>query len=124
MIDATPLFTTYRECARHLWNTYFRPAVSADGDWDLRDDFERIASALFSCLVLGPLDVSDCELAPAYLSDPLPLPGFRIVPSSTSTPILINRDLPPSGYWDYPVPTLGPEDAELQLLRFSSISIN
>jgi len=119
MNDVTHLFLIYRECVRHLWNTYFRPLAEPSVNWDLRDDFDTIARGIFSSLVLHPLAVFDHELAPEYSANPSALPGFRIVPAAKGgTPIFINRDLPRSGYWDHPVSRVRPDEVELHLLRF------
>jgi hypothetical protein len=119
MTDVTQLFSTYRECVRHLWNTYFRPVAEPSQDWDLRDEFDTIARGIFSSLVLRAIGVFDGELAPEYSAEPSALPGFRVVPAvEHGTPIFINRDLPRSGYWDHPVSRVRPEEVELHLLRF------
>jgi hypothetical protein len=36
---------------------------------------------------------------------------------------MINRDIPSSGYWDYPVSTIKPDEAELHLLRYFDFDI-
>jgi hypothetical protein len=119
MTDVTQLFSTYRECVRHLWNTYFQPVAEPSQDWDLRDEFDTIARGIFSSLVLRAIGVFDGELAPGYSAEPSALPGFRVVPAvEHGTPIFINRDLPRSGYWDHPVSRVRPEEVELHLLRF------
>lgn len=119
MQDVTPLFHTYRECVQHLWNTYFLPVAGPTQDWDIRDEFDTVSRGIFSAIVLRPLGACDRELAPAWSAAPLPLLGFRVVPViGHGTPILINRDLPRSGYWDHPVAEVRPEDVELHLLRF------
>jgi hypothetical protein len=119
MDDVTPLFSTYRECVRDLWNDYFMPVAAPTQDWDIRDEFDGVARSIFSSLVLRPLAASDRELAPAWSAEPAPLPGFRIEPVvEQGTPILINRDLPRSGYWDHPITQIRPTDVELHLLRF------
>jgi hypothetical protein len=119
MDDVTQLFSTYRECVRHLWNTYFRPVAEPTQNWDLCDDFDTIARGIFSSLVLRTMEVFDHELAPEYSAEPSALRGFRIVPAvEHGTPIFINRDLPRGGYWDHPVSRVRPEEVELNLLRF------
>lgn len=119
MDDVTHLFNNYRECVRHLWNTYFRPIAEPTQDWDVRDEFDTIARSLFSSLVMRPLRVFDHELSPACSPEPSGLLGFRIVPTiEHGTPIFINRDLPRSGYWDHPVSRVRPSEIELHLLRF------
>ncbi|MFN0078498.1 MAG: hypothetical protein ACKVY0_18730 [Prosthecobacter sp.] len=119
MDDVTHLFSTYRECARHLWNTYFQPVVEPTQNWDIRDEFDTAARSIFSSLVLRPLGVFDHELAPEWSPSPLPLHGFCIVPLvEDGTPISINRDMPRSGYWDHPIALIRPSEVELHLLRF------
>ena len=119
MADVTPLFSTYRECVRHLWNVYFRPIAEPTPNWDVRDEFDAISLSIFSSLVSQPLGASDRKLAPAWSGEPAPLTCFRIVPAvDHGTPILINRDLPRCGYWDHPVSRVRPGDVELHLLRF------
>ena len=124
MNDVTDLFFVYRECVRHLWNTYFRPLAEPTVNWDLRDEFDAIARGIFSSLVLRPLAVFDRELAAEYSANPAALPGFRVVPAvGHGTPMLINRDLPRSGYWDHPVSRVLPDEVELQLLRFFDFDV-
>jgi hypothetical protein len=119
MDDVTQLFTTYRECVRHLWNTYFQPVAASASDWDIRDEFDAIARSIFSTLVLRPLDDFEHELSPASAERPVVLPGFRVVPIPDSgVPILINRDMPRRGYWDHPVSRIRPAEVELHLIRF------
>lgn len=119
MDDVTPLFSAYRECVRHLWNAYFRPIAEPTQDWDVRDEFDAVSLSIFSSLISRPLSASDQKLAPAWSAEPAPLPCFRVVPAiEHGTPILINRDLPRSGYWDHPVSLVRPGDVELHLLRF------
>jgi hypothetical protein len=115
MEDVTNLFINYRECVRHLWNTYFQPVA----DWDVRDEFDAVSRDIFSSLVLRSLDMPHVGLSPESSEKPTMLPGFRIIPSvEHGTEILINRDLPRSGYWDHPVSRVRPDEVELHLLRF------
>jgi hypothetical protein len=119
MEDVTNYFNEYRECVRHLWNTYFRSVAEQINEWDVRDEFDDIARALFASLVLHPLGVNATELTPASSAQPKALRAFRIVPRTEhGVPILINRDLPRSGYWDHPLDLVRPTDVELHLLRF------
>src|SRR2546427_5749282 len=59
MNDVTHLFSTYRECVRHLWNTYFRPVAEPTQNWDLCDEFDIIARGIFSSLILHPVNIFD-----------------------------------------------------------------
>jgi hypothetical protein len=119
MSDVTHLFNTYRECVRHLWNTYFRPIAEASQDWDVHEEFDTIARELFSSLVLRPLSIFDRELASECAREPIVLRGFQVVPAiEHGTPICVNRDIPRGGYWDHPVSRVRRDDVELRLLRF------
>ena len=62
MNDVTPQMQSYRECVRHIWNSYFRTEAKARQDWDLRDRFCDAALILFRALVLHGLDVDDSQL--------------------------------------------------------------
>jgi hypothetical protein len=53
MEDVTSIFETYRECARHLRNTYF--STRDNEDWEVIEDFEEVARVLFERLVLVQL---------------------------------------------------------------------
>lgn len=124
MQDVTPLLSNYRECVRHLWNAYYRPLMQEEQDWDLRDEFEDVVSGIFSSLVLRPLGLSGMRMSPEYMAKPEALPGFRVVPGiEHGTPILINRDLPRSGYWDHPVNRVRPGNVELHLVRFFDFDV-
>ena len=117
--DVTDLFGSYRECVRHLWNAYFRPLAEPTQNWDVRDEFDAVARAIFSSLVLRPLGVLNLELSRASSPDPSVLPGFIILPGvEQGTPIFINRALPRTGYWDHPINRIRPSEVELHLLRF------
>jgi hypothetical protein len=102
-----------------LWNVYLRSIAATQNAWDVRDEFDEIARALFSSLVLQVLGMDGTELAPASSAQPKTLRGFRVIPRSESgVPIMINRDLPGGGYWDHPISLVRPHDVELHLLRF------
>lgn len=119
MEDVTHLFDTYRECVRHLWNTYYRPIAEPGQDWDLRDEFVDVTREIFSSLVLRPLEIFEGRLTPEYAAVPAPLPNFQIAPViDHGTPILINRDLPSSGYWDHPISKIKPNEVELHFLTY------
>jgi hypothetical protein len=93
--------------------------LSSDVDFDVVDSFDRIRAQLFRLLVLdrlGPvaeeaaqsLDVSRFILHPVK-----PFDFIRIVPVADRVPIMINRGLPDTGYWDATPAEIGPSDAEL-----------
>ena len=81
MKDVTSLFDDYRECVRHLWNTYFRERAGDGPDWQVRFHFDEIAGKVFAALVLYPLVVFDgCELPG---SETKPLAFLHVVPASS-----------------------------------------
>jgi hypothetical protein len=124
MQDVTAYFSTYRECARHLWNTYFQPTAEKNTDWDLRDHFADTACLLFKTLIAHPLGISDFELTPDYFRNRVAHPSFHVVPRSESgVPILINREKPRSGYWDHPLKQICPTDAELHFINFFDFDV-
>ena len=63
MKDVTNVLQRYRECVRHVWNTYFYPFIdeTVDDDvdgvgYDVLDTFDEIERVLFFGLVLEPLN--------------------------------------------------------------------
>ena len=95
--DVTHLFETYRECARHLRNTYFSTRDSHD--WEVVEDFEEVARVLFARLVLRRLrDGYDATLVKAVESN-----RILITPDSERMPVMISREKHGGGYWDHPV---------------------
>ena len=102
MIEITPVINQYRECVRHLYNTYFLKEVSEgeDIDWDLKDLYNNIASQLFDAVVLYPRDISNAKLTPDHIVPKVPLAFLQIMPSDhAAAMVLINREID-SGYWD------------------------
>jgi hypothetical protein len=95
----------FREAARHLWNSY----LGRDADWDSVEAFQEICLALFEQQVLrrqglkaSPIPVDDCRK---------PLEEYRLfAPHSGRLPLRVNRDVPASGYWDFPVEWIPPEE--------------
>lgn len=118
--DVTPLFASFREAARHLWNTtFYRPEFIPEVDWDRRDSYSRVVTELFSAVVLAPLDAPDQALPPMWEHTPQPLARFIVQPNvSTDVPIDINRATPRTGYWDDPVNRIARGDARMNFVRF------
>jgi hypothetical protein len=119
MKDVTSVTNTYRECVRHLWNTYF--CALADVDWDLRDHFNEIALNLFRALVLRSLDRGDVELTPDHWMPVKPLMFLRIDVDVRSS-IMINRETN-GGYWDHPIAEVEKGDMEMAFLQFFDWSL-
>ncbi len=115
MEDVTPLMDTYRECVRHLWNSYFQRDALSGQDWDLRDEFNDISLALFRALVLRKIDREDFEVMPDHWAPRTPLPFLRLVIEYSST-ILINREMD-SGYWDHPLKVVAKGDLDLHYIH-------
>ena len=116
MNDVTPLMQNYRECVRHVWNSYFRAEADPLNDWDLRDRFCDAAVILFQALVLHGLVVDESQVLADYRADPQPLMFLRLQVESRSE-IMVNRT-GTSGYWDDPVTHIEPEDCDLRFVQF------
>jgi hypothetical protein len=76
MQDITEAVGRYREAARHLWNTTF---CAASPNWDVRDNFSRVAVEMFTAIVLErnhPMKRAAARVRSAELteehSDPTP----------------------------------------------------
>ena len=71
----TTTFQSYRDNARHLSNTCYRP--KCEGDWDTREDFDEISILLFRHLVLNELEIRHdlCD----WLGEPAEI--FKLKPS-------------------------------------------
>jgi hypothetical protein len=111
--DITYLMNKYRECVRHLWNSYFLEQLSPEDQWDISDEFDDICTMLFSSLVLNPIGCTSRKKSPGYKQFPEPLPCLHVVPLAESgTPIRINREVGASGYWDYPLDLVKPSSEQ------------
>ena len=104
----------FREAARHLWNAHLRPGA----DWDTVDAFEEVCRLLFEQLIISRLKLH-APVIPIN-TDKSDLEGYRVFGAGTGKlPLLVNRDIPPSGYWDYPVDWIPPEDeSEIRPISF------
>ena len=115
MKDVTTIFETYRECARHLRNTYF--STRDNEDWNIIEDFEEVARVLFERLVLVQLAEErfcDGKFEPK-IGSMIKGNTIMIVPSSTGMPVMISRDRSGVGnnYWDHQITRLETDDAEI-----------
>jgi len=52
MTDITAIIFQYRECCRHLWNSYFLKLQWYESSWDMLDYFNEISERLFQTTVL------------------------------------------------------------------------
>lgn len=118
MEDITHILEHYRETARHLWNTGFLLLDTEQDLWQLHEEYADIAGRLFTALVLSHLGRVDRQTLREDEVAPQPLLFLRVVPSGDSISLLVNRTMPPSGYWDDPVSVISREDADLRFLRY------
>lgn len=111
MKHVTSVFQCYRDSARHLSNTCYRPKY--EGDWDTRENFDEISVLLFKHLVLNELQISHtlCD----WLGQPAEI--FKLQPSTERIPVMINRD-GTSGYWDHPKTELDQNEAEIAFIDY------
>ena len=114
MDDVTSWMDEYRECVRHLWNTYFRRDAEPSQDWELRDEFNEAASILFRALVLRKLNRADIVVAPDHRANPEPLMFLRLKVDAPRSTIMVNRELT-GGYWNDP---LEEGDLDLRFIHF------
>ncbi len=116
MRDITDLMSTYRECARNLWNVYFSRRENVGASLDA---FEQIRQLLFDSLVVSELSYE----AQAEGAD-IPPPRLKVVPRARSL-ILIQRLSGPreAGYWDQEKDmVVGPDDIKLAFVDYFDFS--
>lgn len=116
MRDVSNIFDHYRISARTIWNTAFWPDADFQ-NWDSAEVFDEVKRILFGELVLAKLE-KEWPVADIFK---VPIPFFHIVPSiSHGTPIMIQNPRPdrPRGYWDHPVNSVSPGEAELHFLAY------
>lgn len=65
MTDITIILFQYRECCRHLWNSYFLKLQWHESSWDRLDYFRDISKRLFQTTVLrqcfGGIDIAPTD---------------------------------------------------------------
>jgi len=111
MKNITVLFEEYREAARHLRNTYFKPQNNSD--WDTLEDYQEIEVILFKKMVLKKLEID--ENIPWIFHQPLQYINAKS--RSNILPIMINRDKQ-SGYWDHPLNEVKKNDLTLNFIGY------
>ena len=97
----------FREALRHLWNAYMR----VEATWDTVDEFARVSEIIFSECVLSRAGV---------IARPIPMnhgtevmEEYRLFANHAGKlPLSPNRDIPASGYWDYPIKWIPPEETQ------------
>lgn len=118
LTDVTESLLSYRECARTVWNTYLRPNVRLESRFDYVTEFENICMLLFSSIVLRGIGLPQDAEAPRLIYRTEPLGFLRVETATADVPALVNRELIPSGYWDYPIETLRSVDADLRYIDY------
>jgi hypothetical protein len=104
----------YREAVRHLWNSAFSTLDESLRFGTCLDLFEQVDELVFRALVCEPLGI---ELEARASFDPVI--SLKVIPnSSTEIPIMINRLIPASGYWDHPVRSVNASDVDLAFIAF------
>jgi hypothetical protein len=104
----TPHVHEFREAARHLWNSYMR----RDTTWDTVEEFAKVAEILFSQCVLGRARVAARPI-PMDCSAEV-LTEYRVFADHKGRlPLRANRDIPASGFWDFPVAWIPPEGKQV-----------
>ena len=115
-IDITERFNSFREAARHLWNTWFRAEPQEVQDWDLRDAYSEVYAALFNAMVKRHLP-EEAAAIPHLWSNESGMPSqYRLEPDCAQLPIMINRELCAEGYWDHPTTTVEAGSVGLALI--------
>lgn len=105
---------SYREAVRHLWNSTFSALDESLRFGICLDLFEEIDDLIFKALVCEPLGI---QLNARASFDPII--NLKVIPiSPTDVPIMINRSIPASGYWDDPVKIISASDVNLALIDF------
>lgn len=112
--DISSIFDHYRMSARAIWNTAFWPDVDFR-NWDSLEQFNEIQKLLFAELVLAK---TGREWPPQNLFKNA-IPFFHIIPRGHE-PIMIQnpRSEVATGYWDHPVNSIKPGQAELQFIAY------
>ena len=111
MKKVTKIFQRYKECARHLRNTYYIP--NSEHDWDTLEDFDEVKVLIFKHMVLNEL----LEKYDDFEWFGKPFTNFEVVPSSDICPIMINREKQ-SGYWDHPIEKIGQADFKMAFISY------
>lgn len=120
MRDITDILNNFRECIRHILNTYFYGQPHPLGEGETYEYFEEVYEKLFFVLILAKLGEYEWE----YVKNApygKPMPFIHIIPNKERIPIMINRPTeqgPLFNYWDDPLKEIMASDAVLHLIDF------
>lgn len=115
-MDITKNFNAFRDAARHLWNVYFSEDAEKNQDWDLRDAYSAIYVELFNALVIYYLPARAKPIPHLWDPEKNVLYEYKVEGKTSRIPIMVNRDKPASGYWDYPIEYILSEKTDLRLI--------
>jgi hypothetical protein len=104
----------YREAVRHLWNSAFSTLDDPLRFGACLDLFEQVDDIIFLALVCEPIGI---ELEERASFDPI-LSLKVIITSHTEIPVMINRLIPASGYWDHHITSLSVSDIDLAFISY------
>jgi hypothetical protein len=114
MKNVTAVIREYAEARRHLWNTSFSRMNDPLKFGAALEIYEDIDALLFKALVCEQSGLRCGTWSPGE-----PVPGLLVRPHTfTEVPILINRSVPASGYWDHPIKYVLPHEVELKYIGF------
>lgn len=103
----------YREAVRHLWNTAFLKLEETLRFGICAEWFEEIESLLFRSIVCEPRNVNFIGKFGN------PITQLTVASEiSKDIPVLVNRSIPSTGYWDAPVKTLPSVDTTFIFICF------
>ena len=120
-MDITDRFQDFREAVRNLWNVHFRgEALPAQDwtrqDWNLRDAFSDAYVALFKAMVTYRLPRGAPPIAHLWDAGKTVLDCYHVTGRFDELDLMIARDRPASGYWDYPIKRAGTSTVDLRLI--------
>ena len=116
MRDITKVMNNYRECARNLWNTYFRTPATTMEQMEAAFRFDEINYLLFNELVLAKIG----KLGFKKKSKDDAWPFLRIIlPKSAECQVLVSRtSADRNSYWDEPINRLTGNGSKLLLVDY------
>ncbi|HEX2770166.1 MAG TPA: hypothetical protein VHN12_12885 [Geobacteraceae bacterium] len=95
----------FREEARRLWYSYLK----RDADSDSSDTFRKLFLQLFEERIIRRLGLRARPIPVDW--DGEPVDDYRICASPDKRlPLMVNREIPATGNWDFPVDWIPPAD--------------
>lgn len=116
-MNITERMNHFREASRSLWNVYFRERAGQEQGWDLSDAFSEVHVALFNAIVKFDLPDEAESIPHTWDSKYAVMTSYHIKSKWPATHALVNRDLPPSGYWDFPTDMIDLSQSDVRLVN-------